>query len=325
MSGSATTRRHKPWPPLVGVPSPLAVARAGFLTHCRVEAGLSPATLDGYERDIRSLLHFLTEHGVKEPSEITPRVLAEHLASLRSERGLDASTVARHRTSIRMFCRWMLATGVIAEDVTTLLEAPRRARRLPGVLTPGQMRAMLSPPQGEPENRELQAALALRNRAVLEMMYACGLRASEVGAITLSDIDLKTRLVRVLGKGNRRRLVPIAEASCRAVQQYLDHARPVLAVSRRDLGRVFLSRFGRPLDRMGVWKLVKACARRAGIKDAHPHTLRHSFATHLLAGGADLRIVQELLGHADIATTEIYTHIDRSRLSEVHRRCHPRP
>lgn len=319
------SQRHRPWPPLPGIPAPLAVARAGFLTHCRVEAGLSPATLDAYERDIRCLLRFLTDNGAQSPRDITPRSLAEHLASLRTDRNLDAASVARHRAAIRMFCRWMLATGQIAEDITTLLESPRRARKLPGVISPRQMRALVDAPRPNPDYTQQQAALTLRDRAVLDIMYASGLRASEVGAITLSDLDLNARLVRVHGKGNRRRIVPIAPATCHSVQQYLDHARPALAASNLDHGRVFLSRSGRPLNRAAVWTIVRKWSTRAGLKDAHPHKLRHSFATHLLAGGADLRIVQELLGHADIATTEIYTHVDRTRLAEVHRTCHPRP
>lgn len=302
----------------------MAVARAGFLTYCKVECGLSDATLDAYERDLRGMLRFAAERGAAKPEDLSPRLLAEYLGSLRAGRGLTAASVARHRVAIRVFCRWMLANGITHVDGSSLLESVRQGRRLPKTLSRRGVASLVEAPRASPEDSPMRAALWMRDRAILDLMYASGLRASEVGALSLSDVNLKGRSARVLGKGRRQRLILFAPATAENVRQYIEHARPVLAETRRDQGRVFLSRFGRPIDRAGVWLIVRRWSSRLGLRGTHPHALRHTFATDLLAGGADLRVVQELLGHADIGTTEIYTHIDRTRLSEVHRRCHPR-
>ncbi|MCA9290540.1 MAG: tyrosine-type recombinase/integrase, partial [Phycisphaerales bacterium] len=199
-------------------------------------------------------------------------------------------------------------------------ETPTRWKRLPGVLTPKQMRDLLEAPNPD------AGRLWLRDRTMLELMYAAGLRASEVGVLALRDHNDTLNVLRVTGKGRKQRLVPIGRPAQAWTRRYLEELRPHLARfdDGRDDQRLLLSHTGRPLERVAVWQIVRRNARLAGIRDVHPHRLRHSFATHLLAGGADLRVVQELLGHADIATTQIYTHVDRSRLREVVRKHHPR-
>lgn len=330
----------------------LQAVTADFLTCLRVECGLSANTLAAYGRDLRDLLGDLRRQGVSDPAQITPRHLASHLADLRRQRGQAASSVARHLATVRVFARYLVARGLVASNPAEILERPTRWRRLPGVLTPGQVKALLAAPQppsrlsarrGSQEGGSTDRAagpddaqacrspppLWLRDRALLELMYACGLRASEVAGLKMSDLHPTLGVVRVTGKGSRQRLVPMGQPARNALRQYLERCRPALAARRAADGghgqHVFLSRSGRPLERVAVWQIVTRHARAAGLRRVHPHMLRHSFATHLLAGGADLRVVQELLGHADIATTQIYTHVDRSRLKDVHRRFHPRP
>ncbi|MFG0256692.1 MAG: site-specific tyrosine recombinase XerD [Phycisphaerales bacterium JB043] len=296
-----------------------------FLAHLRIECGLSPATLDAYERDLRELLDDLASQRIRSSFEITPRVLGGHIQGLRSERELAASSVARHMAAIRVFCRWLEAEGRIPENPSTLLERPTMWKRLPGVLSQRDVRALLAsarPPEGGSEGA---VPLWMRDKALLELLYASGLRASEAAGLRLEDIHETLRVVRVLGKGNKERLVPLGEPAMEAVERYVEECRGRI-VRDEELadGRLLVSRTGRPLERVAVWQIVKRCARAAGIKDVHPHMLRHSFATHLLMGGADLRSVQEMLGHADISTTQVYTHVDSKRLKEVHKKHHPR-
>jgi integrase/recombinase XerD len=291
-----------------------------FLAYLRVEAGLAPATLDAYGRDLRDLARDLAEHGVSNPAAVTPDDLAGHVRRLHAVNGLQPVSVARHLATIRVFFRFLLANGRIPEDPTRLLESPTRWRRLPGVLSPGQMKRLLAAPGPE------HGILWLRDRAMLEVMYASGLRASEVGALEVRDFNATLGVVMATGKGSKQRLVPVGEPAQQAMQRYLSELRPQLVgAGGRDRNRLLLSATGRPLERVAVWQIVRRNALRAGLGDVHPHMLRHSFATHLLAGGADLRVVQELLGHATIMTTQIYTHVDRSRLREVVRKHHPRP
>jgi integrase/recombinase XerD len=308
--------------------------RRQFMAFIRIECGLAANTLKAYERDVLDLLVELQGKGITAAGLITPRDLAEHVTGLKSRRGMEATSVIRHLATIKVFCRWMGARGFVKENPADLLDRPHRWKRLPGVLTPSQLKALLEAPSADsyparvdPKTGELRAPppLHLRDRAMLELMYASGLRASEVGAIGLTDLVESLAVVRVTGKGNKQRLVPMGRPALAAVRVYLKECRPRLVrPDGRDKGKLLLSRTGRPLERVAVWQLVKKHAQAAGLKGVHPHLLRHSFATHLLAGGADLRVVQELLGHADIATTQIYTHVDRSHLKQVHRKFHPR-
>jgi integrase/recombinase XerD len=304
-------------------------ARRAFINYLRIECGLLPATIEAYARDLEHLMLELNERGITDPIATTPDALIGHVRTMSSERGYNASTITRHLATIKVFHRWMLATRQIDVNPADHLDQPTKWKRLPGVLTPSQVRKLLEAPRA-PDNASRGAPpLWIRDRAILELMYASGLRASEVGQIGLIDIMEKIGVVRVLGKGDKQRLVPMGKPAQVALQRYLDECRPMLitaerAAERRDGGKLFLSRTGHPIERVRVWQIVKHWAKQAGLPKTYPHMLRHSFATHLLAGGADLRIVQELLGHADITTTQIYTHVDRSSLHKTVRTLHPR-
>ena len=317
---------------------PFAGVYAAFLAYIRIECGLLPATLEAYGRDLRDLFADLRRRGVSSPGAIQAQHLSDHLAALRRERGMETTTIARHLATIKVFCRWLHAEGRIARNPADLLEQPSRWRKLPGTLSPNQIRKLLASPSPESDTPKPpiaasraadaarpQAPLWLRDRAMLELMYACGLRASEVGAIGVRDLHDTLGVVRVLGKGDKHRLVPMGTPARDAIARYLAECRPLLIRGKtHHRERLLLSRTGRPLERVAVWQIVRKHAARAGLRDVHPHLLRHSFATHLLIGGADLRVVQELLGHADIGTTQIYTHVDSARLKSVHAKHHPR-
>lgn len=297
-----------------------------FLAFVRVECGLSPNTVEAYARDLRDLADDLTRGGVASMAEITPRHLAGHIAALTSRRKMASSSVARHLATMRMFFRWAFANGRIDTNPTEWLERPTQWQRLPGVISPGNMRALLDAPRPAEGGQDAQLPLWMRDRAILEFMYACGLRASEVGALGVNDIHGTLGVITVTGKGDKQRLVPFGRPAEESLERYLEDCRPLLVrPDGRDRGRMFLSRTGRPLERVAVWQIVKRNARAAGLADVYPHLLRHTFATHLLSGGADLRVVQELLGHSKIATTQIYTRVDQPRLREIHKKFHPRP
>lgn len=291
-----------------------------FMVHARVECGLSAATLDAYGRDLRELAVHMGSLGAATPDGVTMDMLAGHIRFLGTERGLDPRSIVRHLATMRIFFRWLHANGRIRRDPARLLERPTTWKRLPGTMTPGQMKRLVEAPSPD------DGPLWLRDRAMLELMYASGLRASEVGALKLGDFDRDELILKVTGKGNKQRLVPVGKPAAAILERYLAECRPQLArhEDRRDKHRILLSAHGRPLERVAVWQIVKRAARAAGIQGVHPHLLRHSFATHLVAGGADLRVIQELLGHADIGTTQVYTHVDRSHLRKTIARFHPR-
>jgi integrase/recombinase XerD len=292
-----------------------------FTTYLRVEAGLSRATLEAYGRDLRDLIEHLAEQGVHDPASVAARHLAEHVRYLHRQRHMEPSSIARHLATVRVFFRFLTAERHIADDPARLLETPTRWKRLPGVLSPKQMKALLAAPTPD------SSRLWLRDKAMLELMYAAGLRASEVGSLRINDYNATLGVLMVTGKGNKQRLVPIGKPAQQWVDRYLIELRGNLTHfgDGRDEQRLLLSNTGRPLERVAVWQIVGRLAKLAGLKHTHPHMLRHSFATHMLVGGADLRVLQELLGHADIATTQIYTHVDRSHLRDVVRKHHPRP
>jgi integrase/recombinase XerD len=308
---------------------PAQLLRRGFLIFLRVECGLMAATLEAYSRDMDHLFLDLGRAGVQDPIAMGPADLINHIRGLSRGRGYAPATVSRHIATIRVLCRWMLATGKIESNPADHLDQPAKWKNLPGVLTPGQMRRLLAAPSPAPNAKADAIPLWVRDRAILELMYASGLRASEVGAISISDIMEKIGVVRVTGKGHKQRLVPMGKPAMEAMSVYIRDCRSRLitaerAAERRDKGKLFLTRTGRPIERVRVWQIVTHWANIAGLKDVHPHVLRHSFATHLLMGGADLRIVQTLLGHADITTTQIYTHVDRTQLRRVIKTMHPR-
>lgn len=312
---------------VVGEVSPEALgALERFRAFLAFECGLSPNTLAAYSRDLRDLFQDLVE--TRGTTGITPWAISEHdliahVQGLKARRGHAASTVIRHMATIRVFCRWARATGLTTEDPSEILDRPTRWKNLPDVLSPEQVAALLASPS-ERNTPATAPTLWLRDRALLELMYASGLRASEAAGLSMSDWVVGIGCLRVMGKGSKQRLVPVGLPARRALEHYLAESRPGLARRGLDQGRVLLSRTGRPLERVAVWNIVTRHARLAGLRGVHPHVLRHSFATHLLSGGADLRVVQELLGHADIATTQIYTHVDKTRLKSIHRKFHPR-
>ncbi len=333
MSAAATpTPPLNAKPPLPGV---FVSAQKQFLAFCRVECGLAVNSVAAYKRDVTDLLHDLLAHGRSDFVTVTGRDLAEHLARLKTERHMESSSVIRHLATTRVFFRWLESTGLIRENPSGDLDRPTQWKRLPGVLSPRQMRQLVESPKPEHDGESKNAPpLHLRDRAMLELMYACGLRASEVADLRVSDLHPTLGVVTVTGKGNKQRLVPVGGPARDAVKKYLEECRPRLVAgagkkAKPDVSanRLLLSRSGKPLERVAVWQLVKKNAARAelGIGRVHPHMLRHSFATHLLSGGADLRVVQELLGHSDIATTQIYTHVDSSRFREIQKKFHPRP
>ena len=287
-----------------------------FLDHLRFERGLADRTLSAYEHDITRLVLFAERLGVAEPSAITVRELRALLLELK-DLGLAASSIGRNVSAIRTYYRFLLGEGLIDTDPSERLQTPKGWRHLPEVLTVPEIEALVQAP-------DLGHPLAWRDRAMLEFAYASGVRVSELTALQIRDLAMDEGFARVVGKGSKERLVPIGGSAVGALSLYLRELRPRLEKGEGE-GRVFLNARGRPLSRMGVWKILRQHVETAGIrKPVSPHTIRHSFATHLLEGGADLAAVQEMLGHADIATTQIYTHVDRHYLAQVHREFHPR-
>ncbi len=292
------------------VPPPL-VKR--FLDYLFVECGLAGATITAYQRD---LCEFWDETMEVRGSALTMQDVQGHLASLQ-QRGLAVASIARHVAAIRMFLRYLYAEKALEKDLADLLESPKRWRSIPRALHERQVDALLNAPDPTDE-------YYLRDRSLLELLYATGIRVGEAVGLDCEQVNVKVGYLRCLGKGNRERIVPIGADAIRAVGLYLTHLRPSLEGPHSGHA-LLLSRTGRRLDRTNVWRLVRKHAAAAGLDGkVSPHTLRHCFATHLLAGGADLRIVQELLGHADVGTTQVYLHVDESRLKEVHRKFHPR-
>ena len=287
-----------------------------FLNYLNVERGLSPNTLSGYRFDLKKFIAFLDRRGGGGFERVRRDDVVDFLMAEKT-RGLAPHSLSRALVSIRMLFRFLVQEGYLRQDVTEVMESPRLWEILPHVLSVSEVEALLSQP-------DARRPLGLRDRAMLELLYASGLRATELTRIKVSDLNLNSGCVRCLGKGSRERIVPFGKKAAQALSLYLARARPLLA-KNTDPGRLFLSRGGKGFTRQWLWRLVRRYVRAAGIaKEVSPHTLRHSFATHLLSRGADLRVVQEMLGHANIATTQVYTHVDRERLKEVHRRFHPR-
>ena len=281
-----------------------------------LEDGASARTIEAYRRDVIRCAIYLREQGITSVGDITPAVLREFVYHLK-DLGLAGSSIRRNISALRTWFRVLLAEGLVHNDPTERLDAPQRWRTLPEVLSVDEITRLLAAPQ-------LDERLAFRDRAMLELAYGAGLRVSEWIGLATKDVLLEDGLVRVFGKGSKERLVPIGRSAIGAVAVYMRELRPVLERGQGK-GILFLNGQGKPLTRMGAWKILRKYVEQAGIeKDVSPHTLRHSFATHLLEGGADLRAVQEMLGHADIATTQIYTHVDREYLRSVHKQFHPR-
>lgn len=286
-----------------------------FLQALWLEKGLSANTRSSYRSDLLHFHAWLHERGIALP-EASREALADHLA-WRLDQNYHARSTARLLSGLRGFYRFLLREGVISEDPTLLIEQPRLGRSLPQSLSEADVEALLAAP-------ELDEPLGLRDRAMLEVLYACGLRVTELVSLTLEQLNLRQGVVRVFGKGSKERLVPLGEEALHWLERYLRDARPALLTGRPS-DVLFPSRLGEQMTRQTFWHRIKLHARTAGIdKPLSPHTLRHAFATHLLNHGADLRSVQMLLGHSDLSTTQIYTHVARARLQELHARHHPR-
>ena len=281
-----------------------------------LEQGASPRTHEAYGRDLARFASYARTQGAATPVDVGPRLLRDFVYHLKDV-GLAPASIRRTVSAVRTYYRFLLAEGHVLRDPSERLETPRRWRTLPDVLTVDEVSRLLAAPS-------LDEPLAFRDRALLELAYGAGLRVSEWIGLGAKDVLFEEQLVRVFGKGSKERLVPIGRSAIGAVAVYLRELRPRLERGGGK-GVLFLNARGAPLTRMGAWKILRKYVEQAGItKHVSPHTLRHSFATHLLEGGADLRAVQEMLGHADISTTQIYTHVDREYLRSVHRQYHPR-
>ncbi len=288
-----------------------------FLHYLMAECGVSPHTLAAYRSDLMRFIRWRKSEAPGELASLDVMALGGYVDWLYRD-GLAPSSVCRHLASLSTFFRFLIFEGRLQENVAKLLVSPSIWDRLPTVLSPAATARLVESPS--PLSR-----LGRRDRAALETLYATGCRASEVVGLRLTDLDLKSGTARCLGKGSKERQVPLGSRAIAALASYIDHDRPILGKGRPETTSVFLTKSGRPLSRVDLWQIVKRHCRLAGLRgDISPHTLRHSFATHLLAGGADLRVVQEMLGHASIATTQIYTRVELSRLRAVHAQFHPR-
>lgn len=288
-----------------------------FLNYLSVEKGLSPNTLEAYNRDLQRYICFLIDdQKICEPNEITQAELLTYLGILKDQ-SLSPRSRARTLSAIRSFHRFLIQEHHIAHDPTALVEAPRTINALPDLLSVTEVERLLLSPTGD-------SPIAMRDRAMLEVVYATGMRVSELINLNLSDLKLDIGCLNAFGKGSKQRLIPLGEVALEILNKYLHYGRAKLLNDKRSVA-VFLNTRGQAMTRQGFWKKIKEYALRSGIqKNIYPHMLRHSFATHLLENGADLRSVQTLLGHADISTTQIYTHVIQERLKQVHEQFHPR-
>lgn len=287
-----------------------------FLDYLNVEAGLSENTLLGYGRDLYAFCEFCRDKQVESIENIATDTVFDYLHLL-SRAGRAETSINRSLVAIKMFLRFGMLTGKVTQDYTSILEGPKLWQRLPVVANKEKVMAMLDAPCPDDE-------YPCRDKAILETLYATGCRVSEVAGLRIPDVNMKIGYLRCLGKGKKERVIPLGKAAIHYIERYLEAERPGLA---KDISKnhLFISRTGRALERISLWRIVKKYALRAGMpKKVTVHTLRHCFATHLLAGGADLRSVQEMLGHVNIKTTQIYTHVDHERLKSIHKQFHPR-
>jgi integrase/recombinase XerD len=303
-------------PPGASDELPRAFLLERFQEYLALEDGASPRTLEAYGRDLARMVAWCTSRGVGTPAALTPALLRDFVYHLK-DIGLSPASIRRSVSATRTYFKFMIGEGQMAGDPSERLETPRKWRTLPDVLTVDEVSRLL-------DSVSLDEPLVFRDRAMLELAYGAGLRVTEWIELGVQDMMPDDGVLRVFGKGSKERLVPIGRSAIGAVGMYLRELRPRLERGEGK-GRLFLNARGKPLSRMGAWKILRKYVGIARIeKHVSPHTLRHSFATHLLEGGADLRAVQEMLGHADISTTQIYTHVDREYLRSVHKQYHPR-
>ncbi|MEO8398694.1 MAG: site-specific tyrosine recombinase XerD [Ignavibacteriaceae bacterium] len=288
-----------------------------YLTVLSLEKNLSDNTVKAYKNDISSFIFFLEGKKITDPSQISYSLIIDFFKTL-NEIGLNKTSAARYFSSLKGFLKYLFLNKYINSNPIEKIEAPKLSKNLPNVLSFNEVEKILSQP-------EINDKLGLRDKAILEMFYACGVRISELIDLKISDLFFSEDMIRVLGKGSKERIIPIGQSAINWVTKYLQSSRPLIVKKMKSENYLFLNNRGTKLSRMGVWKIVDKYVKEARIqKEVHPHTFRHSFATHLLEGGADLRAVQEMLGHSDISTTQIYTHIDREYIKQVHKDFHPR-
>lgn len=296
----------------------------GYLRFLRLEKSLAAETIKAYTFDLRRYDEFLAMRGSKLWNGVTEEDCRAYFVLLKNL-GLALTSTARNFSAVKGLHRYLVSEEIATADPMQNLDAPRLPKYLPEVLNQSEVFLILEQPSKEQSVTTLQERLLVRDRAMLEVLYACGLRASELARLSQHNVLFNDGIIRVMGKGSKERIVPIGKPALHWIRQYQRRTRGHLAKSQKSKDILFLNARGGPISRMSVWNIVHRYTRAAGIrKEVHPHTFRHSFATHLLEGGADLRAVQEMLGHADIGTTQIYTHIDREYLKEVHKTFHPR-
>jgi integrase/recombinase XerD len=288
-----------------------------FVHYLAVERGLARNTLESYERDLTKYIQFLHNQGISEFGHSQKHHILTFLTLLKNE-GRAAATVSRHMVSIRSLYQFLVRERMIEHDPSLNMETPKLVKKLPKVLSVSEVENLLEAPQ-------TSTAAGMRDKAMLEVLYATGIRVSELISLDVADVNLAMGFLRCMGKGSKERIIPLGRLAGDAARNYIESMRPKLVKPAKSDPALFISRIGARMTRQGFWKIIKRYAMEAGIaKDITPHTLRHSFATHLLENGADLRAVQEMLGHADISTTQIYTHVTRSRMKEVYDQTHPR-
>lgn len=287
-----------------------------FLNYLTVERGLSKNTISSYGTDLSHFIAYLESKGIKDIEKIKRQEITNYLLSMK-DRGVSGNSISRALVAIKMFYRFLVQERFIKDDVAGVLESPKLIRPLPNVLAASEVDKLLTAP-------DLRDWMGIRDKAALELMYATGMRVSEMVELATDGLNLDVGFIKCKGKGDKERIVPIGRSAKEAIMRYLEKVRPKLLKKGQDK-HLFLSRLGKKISRQSFWKMFKKNARLARIKKViTPHTLRHSFATHLLERGADLRVVQEMLGHSDISTTQIYTHINKERLKSIHRQFHPR-
>ena len=287
-----------------------------FISYLAVERGLSDNTLVAYRRDLRKYFDFLETQNLSAVNQIKRDHVSAYMFYLKNA-GLETTSICRNLAAIKMLHRFLVREGLGREDPTSLVETPKLWKRVPDVLTEAEIGAMIKATEGK-------GWQPIRDRAILELFYASGMRVSELASLRIDNVNFDVGYVRCLGKGKKERIVPVGRQARQAVLDYCDQVRGRLLKSHFS-SDLFLSRLGKKMSRQTLWKIIKFYARKAHVnKTIKPHTLRHSFATHLLQHGADLRSVQEMLGHADISTTQIYTHVDKERLKTIHKQFHPR-
>ena len=287
-----------------------------FLNYIFVEKGLSKNTISAYRRDLDKYSKYLQAREIRALSQVERKQITNFMLHLK-DRGLNSNSISRALVAIKMLHRFLSNEGYLKDDVASALSLPKLWRRLPDVLSLAEVDKLLRAPK-------IRTNIGLRDKSALELMYATGMRVSEIANLKLSDLNLDMGFVKCIGKGQKERIVPIGGYAQKALIRYINKVRPQLS-KHRDEAHLFVSRLGKKISRQTFWKVIRGYARASAIKkEVSPHTLRHSFATHLLERGADLRTVQEMLGHSDISTTQIYTHINKERLKQIHRQYHPR-